>query len=353
MTQMDPVLIAGLQEQLKREAGAAADRRREAADKRVSIRRSLNAAAEHDERAAQFRQLLRIADPEHAALYAEPKGGEPDWPRRTAIIAGLREALDFLEENPDLPVERLTSSLVLFPRGGDEIASEAEVDRIARILGVPSGRSQPNRHYRAERRFGPGGHVTLESYTCGRTMPDWNEGDPYPDWWPTGEAIEAARQHAEAAVDESQRVVDAFLDGQSEVDQLLVEEELARQAETEAKALGWCGAKAVDSEGQIGRCVLHKGHDERGSGRYVARLEGAHFDPAFGHWDATGTVRRAAHVESDEKPGTCRHCDSTVPGKGYCVFAPSDAESAAEPARDESLDERMVSMGALGEVDVW
>ena len=196
--QMDPTLIAGLKEQLKTELAAAVDRRRQAAESRHWLRKHHAFAAEHDERAAQFRQLLRIADPEHADAYADPQQERREYSQRAAILAGARELLDFLEENPDLPVHTLQDSFVLFPRAGDADANEAEVDRIARIMGVPSGRETPARHYRATKAFGPGGVVTLESYTCERTDVTWKTGDPYPDWWPTDEAVAAAAQLADA-----------------------------------------------------------------------------------------------------------------------------------------------------------
>lgn len=193
----DPKLIAGLQDQLKTETRAAADERRQAADNRADERQHLAAAVENDRRAAQFRELLRVADPGNARKYADPKGGLDvrEFSRRSALIAGARELIDFLEAHPQVPADCLREFHV-YPRHGDAIEEEREVDRIAAVLGVPSARTAPNRHYRATRAFGPGGEVTLESVSCARTDLAWKEGDPFPDWWPTEEAAAAAERFA-------------------------------------------------------------------------------------------------------------------------------------------------------------
>jgi hypothetical protein len=193
--QFSPDLIAGLRESLKRAEGQASDQRRQAADSRVSVQRHMAAAAEQDAQAAQYRELLRVADPKRAAAYADPdqSANAREWSLRQARIAGAREVIDFLEAHPELPVDALRS-FNIFPHLKDEIANEQAVDRFAGVMGVPSGREAPNRHYRAAKTFGPDGAVSLEAVTCGRTDTSWNEGDPFPDWWPTEQAVEAAQQ---------------------------------------------------------------------------------------------------------------------------------------------------------------
>ena len=79
-------------------------------------------------------------------------GGPTD---RELTIAGLRELADFLEANPDVPVDRYPR--IYFAVDGslqDGAGRErrAEVDRIAAALGVEPREAG---HYSASRMFGP------------------------------------------------------------------------------------------------------------------------------------------------------------------------------------------------------
>lgn len=310
----NPQLIAGLQKLLAEATRNAHVERHNADDYDRSAAQCRQRACTYDEQAAQYRHLLRIADPDNAHKYADPAGkpSAQDYSRRAAIIAGMREAIDFLDANPELPIENLGTELTLFPLGADDLASEAEVDRIGRIMGVHSGRPQPNRHYRAERRFGPGGYVTLQSYACGRTISDWKEGDPYPEWWPTAEAVDAAAEFAKTA--SAAGDVDAVAQELAEtIGQ--TEAELARRKAAEAEAPGdapdveiQCSANTV-CDGELLFCIRNAGHNNALLTGYDARLS-RHFNPDIGEFD-----------------------------------------ELAEPDV-EALDEGMVSMGALGEVDV-
>ncbi|WP_067473545.1 hypothetical protein [Actinomadura hibisca] len=91
-------------------------------------------------------------DPSETAMTDTPE--EPGPPEdREAICNGLRELADFLEAHPELPEP---TSTMIFARldDGTEEQERAEVDRIARILGVEID-NFPRTHYSAERSFGP------------------------------------------------------------------------------------------------------------------------------------------------------------------------------------------------------
>jgi hypothetical protein len=65
--------------------------------------------------------------------------------QRAEILAGLREAVDLLEEHPELPVERHwgLSFSTWIATGADDEAGTAMVDEAAAILGTePTGGSQ-------------------------------------------------------------------------------------------------------------------------------------------------------------------------------------------------------------------
>jgi hypothetical protein len=74
-------------------------------------------------------------------------------PKARAVFAdGLRALADFLSAHGDLPVPSPTSEVSVYPDGTDN-AKKAEIERIARCLGVaPVGRLGL---YRAARNFGP------------------------------------------------------------------------------------------------------------------------------------------------------------------------------------------------------
>lgn len=58
---------------------------------------------------------------------------------RQDVIAGLRALADFLEANPHVPVSRDPEVLYFASRGRDVEAAVREVDRVAGLIGVPSG----------------------------------------------------------------------------------------------------------------------------------------------------------------------------------------------------------------------
>jgi len=209
-------VVAGLQQLLKQAAEKGANHRRSAADCRTDADRHDRNAASFEAQASQYRELLRIADPKNAATYAEPDS-MPDareWSRRQARIAGAREVIDFIEAHPEIPSNCLREFTV-FPHKGNAAADELAVDELARVMGVSSGRTNPGTHYRATRSFGPGDCVELEAVSCDRTDMAWKEGDPFPDWWPTEQAVqeaaELAGQHEDQADAVAQDQADDFV----------------------------------------------------------------------------------------------------------------------------------------------
>ena len=72
------------------------------------------------------------------------------------LIAGLRDLAEFLDQNPQVPAPRYTDLLV-FPPTGPDAEKFAEVDVIARQIGVTaSDADSPSAgHYSAVRNFGP------------------------------------------------------------------------------------------------------------------------------------------------------------------------------------------------------
>lgn len=80
---------------------------------------------------------------------------------RTQLIDGLRALADFLENEPDVPVNSWAHvSYSVTPAdtadGEDsEDAKRAEVDRVAAVLGVTPTLSNNGSHYSAQRAFGP------------------------------------------------------------------------------------------------------------------------------------------------------------------------------------------------------
>lgn len=72
---------------------------------------------------------------------------------RRAVIHGLRQLADELSQNRDIPVP-LVIEVSYHPRGETDAEKHAEVDRIAKVLGVIPEFAAGAEHYRAVRRFG-------------------------------------------------------------------------------------------------------------------------------------------------------------------------------------------------------
>jgi hypothetical protein len=74
---------------------------------------------------------------------------------RTALIAGLRNLAEFLDQNPRIPAPRRTDLLV-FPPFGSDAEMFAEIDVIAQQMSATaSDTDSPAGHYSAARDFGP------------------------------------------------------------------------------------------------------------------------------------------------------------------------------------------------------
>jgi hypothetical protein len=105
-------------------------------------------------------------------MYIAPgaTAGEAEAERRRAAVVALTAAADFIETHPDLPLGGFGSPLRVSVIGGSDEQNRAEVDRIAKILGVtPEG----DAHYSAVLHFGGG--VTYEAIAIRRReMDDYN-----------------------------------------------------------------------------------------------------------------------------------------------------------------------------------
>jgi hypothetical protein len=73
---------------------------------------------------------------------------------RSALINGLHEAAEFLDQNPQVPAPRY-ADLFVFPPTGSDAEMFAEIDAIAEQIGSTASADEPAGHYRAVRDFGP------------------------------------------------------------------------------------------------------------------------------------------------------------------------------------------------------
>lgn len=73
--------------------------------------------------------------------------------QRARLITGLLDLADFLQTNTDVPAPQYTDMLV-FPSGITDNDKRAEIDAIAKRMGVEP-RETEGGHYVAVRRFGP------------------------------------------------------------------------------------------------------------------------------------------------------------------------------------------------------
>ncbi|WP_021594051.1 hypothetical protein [Actinomadura welshii] len=74
---------------------------------------------------------------------------------RHQTILGLRALADFLEANPDVPVNEFGHDLTVSVRTGDDVSAVALVDATAALLGVDvADDTDRGGHYTATRTFG-------------------------------------------------------------------------------------------------------------------------------------------------------------------------------------------------------
>lgn len=76
-----------------------------------------------------------------------------DIKERQAFIAGLRALADFLENDPEIPVPKYATDVLVFPPFASDDEKRREIDVIASRIGSVSRRYCG--HYTASRRFGP------------------------------------------------------------------------------------------------------------------------------------------------------------------------------------------------------
>lgn len=296
-------VVDGLLAQLKLAQDRAHENKRQAKERDLLAAGDRREAAGFDEQAAQLRQLLRFADPDHADAYADPPRQSVEaYAERTAILDGIREMLDFLEGHPDIPVASL-ADFRIYPRGGG-LTEEMEVDRIAREMGVPSGRPAPNDHYRAVRTFGPvyrhNRTVTLEAMSCDRTDLNWKPGNPFPDWWPSepqdGAVGQADAEPVTIDVDQADAAVPApavdTCGAQAPHTGFLCTREPGHEGDHRGNNIVWpltprpvqrCEAIIAAAEGVL-RCVRDAGHDHvYADAADLTMLR--HYHRAYGEWD--------------------------------------------------------------------
>ena len=75
---------------------------------------------------------------------------------RGSLVSGLRDAADFLEQNPEVPAPRCADLMVFPPATSTEQEMRTEVDRIAALIGTPvKDDTADEGHYTTARQFGP------------------------------------------------------------------------------------------------------------------------------------------------------------------------------------------------------
>jgi hypothetical protein len=72
---------------------------------------------------------------------------------RAEFLAGLRDLIDYMESNPDVPVTSY-ATVYAFPADDEWDGKCSEIDRIAALIGVPAVDTSGG-HYLALRTFGP------------------------------------------------------------------------------------------------------------------------------------------------------------------------------------------------------
>ena len=74
---------------------------------------------------------------------------------RGALITGLRDVANFLDQNPHVPAPRY-ADLFVFPPVGSDAEMFAEIDLVAALIGATAtDADSPAGHYTTARGFGP------------------------------------------------------------------------------------------------------------------------------------------------------------------------------------------------------
>lgn len=144
--QYDQAFLDQIRRDMEDSIARANDWESRAVDSRDEARNAATQATDYRRWAAQYQQLLDHAEGKPFTPKVDPIG------ERAAQISGARQMLDFLEDNPDVPVNS-SLGVAIYVRGDDRVA---EVDRIAALLGVEAGRRyEADSSHNAIREFGP------------------------------------------------------------------------------------------------------------------------------------------------------------------------------------------------------
>lgn len=127
-----PEVIAYLRELLETNRIEASNARTAQADALNQARNEAESAAVREDNAAELRRLLRHADPDNAAAYADP---EPEASAVPPIAIGLREAADLVETHPEL-ANFCYPNLQITPGDGTDAEKLNEANRLALLLGA-------------------------------------------------------------------------------------------------------------------------------------------------------------------------------------------------------------------------
>ena len=137
-----PSLIEDWRALLRDEQEFAARARRHRDELLSDTRNYAEVAAQHEARAEGLRALLRDADPEHEADYADPQDAPAG--ERDRALADFRALIALWEQHPQLPVPTYHSVHL----GAREGLTPESVDELAALLGVQAVTSS-SRHRRA------------------------------------------------------------------------------------------------------------------------------------------------------------------------------------------------------------
>lgn len=212
------------------------------------------------EQSAGLREILGDLDKEaYEQAFGEPfvtkQYSSDAGPSRGQLLSDWRDLIAFLEATPEIPVDRQYWSIGL-PRCESDVERIAAVDAVAMFLGEdptysPHYRDADKQQYGVKRMFGSA-QLYADVYVLRAAVPVEQS------------AQKADVDQAEADVTKTKAVVDAYLDGQSEVDQALVREELERQAEAGGEVLdermSGMGTPAEESaDGQVMHAAAYAG----------------------------------------------------------------------------------------------
>ena len=137
-----PSLVEDWRALLRDEREFAARARRHRDELLSDVRNYAEVAAQHEARAEGLRALLRDADPEHEADYADPEATALS--DRERALSDFRALIGLWEQHPQVPVPTYHAVHL----GAREGLTPESVDELAALLGVQAVTSS-SRHRRA------------------------------------------------------------------------------------------------------------------------------------------------------------------------------------------------------------